>query len=117
MNTLKPSNAVPKHEIDANGHQWWTLNNLMHREDGPAVIYVRGSTRWYWHGHIHRTNGAATYEAFSGTKSYYIMGKHYGCMYEWAEAALKWEQPHKTDFSAEEIEQKVQQVLTNDVLN
>lgn len=31
----------------------------LHREDGPAVIFDNGDTRWYLHGERHRLDGPA----------------------------------------------------------
>ena len=28
----------------------WFLNNLLHREDGPAIEWADGSREWYWRG-------------------------------------------------------------------
>ena len=37
----------------------WLVNGVLHREDGPAVIYPDGTEQWYLNGRLHRTNGPA----------------------------------------------------------
>jgi len=49
---------------------------LLHRIDGPAVIFVDGSKGWYKNGHLHRLNGPAIIYA-CGTKFWYIKGKEF----------------------------------------
>ena len=41
--------------IDSNGSKFYMLNNIFHREDGPAVIYAKELyfpvwQRWFLHG-------------------------------------------------------------------
>lgn len=52
----------------------YTLNGLLHREDGPALIYPRSSLFWYKHGKMHRTDGPAAIWA-SGTMTWFKNGK------------------------------------------
>ena len=37
----------PKCEILRNGTKEWRLNDKLHREDGPAVVYPNGTKVWY----------------------------------------------------------------------
>lgn len=37
----------------------WHLGDLLHREDGPAVIRSNGTEVWYRFGKIHREDGPA----------------------------------------------------------
>lgn len=37
----------------------WSLNDVLHRDDGPAVIFNTGREEWYQHGKLHRNNGPA----------------------------------------------------------
>ena len=103
---------------DRHGHIWWKLSNgKLHREDGPAVEYADGGESWYRFDVPHRTDGYAIIDVADDVKSFYILGKRYDDVYEWAEAALQYEHPddwHK--FTDEEIEGKVQQALANDLL-
>ena len=41
------------------GHQEWHRNGKHHREDGPSVIYPDGRQYWYEDGKIHREDGPA----------------------------------------------------------
>lgn len=41
------------------GVDMWFLNDLLHREDGPAVDDVRGNCEWWLHGKRHREDGPA----------------------------------------------------------
>jgi hypothetical protein len=37
----------------------WYRNGLIHRDDGPAIIYHNGGEVWYQNGQIHREEGPA----------------------------------------------------------
>ena len=43
----------------SNGESWWYKNNLLHREDGPAVEYKDGRKEWWINGKRHRKDGPA----------------------------------------------------------
>jgi hypothetical protein len=43
----------------SNGSTRWYLNGKLHREDGPASIWVEGRQNWYLNGERHRTDGPA----------------------------------------------------------
>lgn len=45
--------------VDDAGVTRWTLDGVLHRDDGPAVIWADGSTGWYRHGVLHRDDGPA----------------------------------------------------------
>ena len=49
----------PVCETDIWGNNRWYLNERLHREDGPAVIYANGTQLWYIDGNMHRINGPA----------------------------------------------------------
>lgn len=57
--------------LQANGDKVWFKDNILHREDGPAVIRANGTRQWYINGKIHRENGPAV-EAAHGNKGWYI---------------------------------------------
>lgn len=44
------------------GHVFWTLNGVLHRDDGPAVILANVREEWYQHGLRHRDDGPAVIE-------------------------------------------------------
>jgi hypothetical protein len=46
-------------KIDEVGNQRFFKDELLHREDGPAVIFVSGSKEWYFEGERHRDGGPA----------------------------------------------------------
>ena len=68
------------------GTQYWYLNDLHHREDGPALIYTDGTQYWYLYGnnmseeeHKRRTNptkelSVAEIEALLGYKVKIVKG-------------------------------------------
>ena len=41
------------------GEQHWWFDGNIHRTDGPAIVYVDGSVEWRQHGQIHRVDGPA----------------------------------------------------------
>ncbi len=45
--------------IWADGTTTWCLNNKIHRDDGPAIIEPDGSQYWYKKGLMHRDDGPA----------------------------------------------------------
>ena len=44
---------------DPDGVLNWYLNELLHRENGPAVLWPDGTQFWYLNGLLHRTDGPA----------------------------------------------------------
>ena len=56
------------------GENQWCQNGLLHRTDGPAVLWADGTKLWYQNGLRHRTDGAAV-EWPSGNKVWYINGE------------------------------------------
>ena len=61
-------------KIDTDGTRFWYLNNMLHREDGPAIEYAGGDKFWYLNDKLHREDGPAI-EYASGTKLWYLNGK------------------------------------------
>ena len=47
------------HVKHPNGSQSWRLNNVFHREDGPAYTAANGYRAWYLHGKLHKVDGPA----------------------------------------------------------
>lgn len=47
------------HKIWEDGSETWHLNGFLHREVGPAVIYLNGRKEWWINGKRHRKNGPA----------------------------------------------------------
>jgi hypothetical protein len=59
--------------ITADGSQRWYKDNLLHREDGPAMEHSNGTKFWCINDRFHRTDGPAIEFAF-GDKEWYIDG-------------------------------------------
>lgn len=51
-------------------------NNLLHRENGPAIECENGTTVWCLNGKKHREDGPAVMDA-KGTLEYWIHGTQY----------------------------------------
>lgn len=66
--------SQPEMRINELGTKSWFLNDLLHREDGPAVEYENGTKVWYLNGLEHREDGPAV-EYPVGTKLWYLKGK------------------------------------------
>ena len=49
---------------------------LLHRENGPAIIWTTGSTAWYQNDKPHREDGPAS-EFADGRKFWFLKGKQY----------------------------------------
>ena len=49
---------------------------ILHREDGPAIEWITGSTSWYFNDKRHRIDGPSTNYVDTGAKSWYINGVH-----------------------------------------
>jgi len=60
--------------IDIKGGQYWYIYGLKHREDGPAKIMPNGTQYWYIDGKKHREGGPAVIYP-DGEQSWYINGK------------------------------------------
>ena len=45
--------------IDKIGTKRYYLNDILHREDGPAIEYANGEKHWYKNGKLHRDDGPA----------------------------------------------------------
>lgn len=61
--------------VDRNdGTKIWYKNGKIHRENGPALEYSNGDKRWYKHGIMHRQDGPAMINA-DGSEEWYYHGK------------------------------------------
>ena len=60
--------------VHANGYKAWFINGKRHREDGPAVEYPNGDKSWYINGKRHREDGPAI-DDVNGYKEWFINGK------------------------------------------
>jgi len=59
------------------GNKYYYLNNVLHREDGPAVEYTTGTKHWYKDGLLHREDGPAI-EHYLGYKAWWLKHSKYG---------------------------------------
>ena len=64
-------------EIDSSGNQFYYINKVLDREDGPAAEYTDGTKVWYKNGQWHREDGPA-YQGISAYKEWCLNGKCYG---------------------------------------
>lgn len=48
---------------------------LLHREDGPAIMYSDGYQEWRSYGALHRKDGPARIDPVDNTQDWYVMGK------------------------------------------
>ena len=60
--------------IHENGTLSYHINGKRHREDGPALIYWTGSVEYYIEDKLHREDGPAII-GLDGTLEYWIEGK------------------------------------------
>jgi len=93
-------------KVDEYGNKRWYLNNLLHREDGPAVEWASGSKEWHLNGKYHRTDGPAI-EWADGYRAWRLNGKRHrsdGPATESVDGTKEWwikdEQLFKEDFSS-----------------
>ena len=63
--------------INIFGDKFYYVNNVLHREDGPAIEFANGNKLWYKNGELHREDGPAV-EYLNGHKEWFLHGKLYG---------------------------------------
>jgi len=98
-------------KVYENGHKEWYLNDVLHREDGPAIESADGTKSWYLNGERHREDGPAI-EWASGDKFWYLNGKlHHedGPAIEWAYGTKFWY------LNGEEVTEEEHRLLTRPV--
>ena len=61
---------------DLYGSKVWYKNDLLHRDDGPAIESANGGKQWYKNGKLHRDDGPARIWA-DGKKEWWINGDKY----------------------------------------
>ena len=61
----------------SNGDKWWYKNGLLHREDGPAVEKANGTKYWCKNDKLHREDGPAV-SYFNGNTSWYVNDNCFG---------------------------------------
>ena len=77
-----------------NGTKEWWVNGKRHREDGPAIERSDGTKEWRHHGLLHRIDGPAI-ERSDGTKEWWVNEKLHrgdGPAIEYANGTSAWYQ-------------------------
>ena len=74
MNVILPRNG----RIFVSGNYLWYKDGILHREDGPAIVYAVGTKYWFINGKLHRVDGPAI-EWTDGTKMWYLDGEQIEC--------------------------------------
>jgi hypothetical protein len=69
--------------INEYGTKFYYLNDLLHREDGPAFDCPNGDKAWLIHGEYHREDGPAI--ECDGYKAWHLEGKYYSEQNYWKE--------------------------------
>ena len=69
--------------IYRDGKEEWYQNGLLHRKNGPAIIYRDGKEEWYQNGLLHRNPGPAIIYG-NGKKEWYLYGKRHNLPYKMA---------------------------------
>ena len=64
-------------KIDKRGTKRYYVNNVLHREDGPAIEKSNGTKFWYKNGKLHREDGPAIESAY-GHQCWYLNDICYG---------------------------------------
>jgi len=64
--------------IDKYGDKRWYKDDLLHREDGPAVECTIGNKYWFIEDKLHRVDGPAI-ERIHGDKWWYYQGRYIDC--------------------------------------
>lgn len=68
-----PEYFTGKIEYD-DGGEYWFVNGILHREDGPAVIRFDGQQRWFYNNLLHRSDGPAIVHS-EGYKTWFLRGE------------------------------------------
>jgi hypothetical protein len=74
-NLLHNENGPALIDID---HKIWAIEGKYHRLDGPAIEYNNGYKAWFVNGNLHRLNGPAI-ELIDSNKGWFINGFRVGC--------------------------------------
>ena len=75
-------------KIDNSNTIRYYLNNLLHRDNGPAVEFAEGDKWWYKNGLLHRTDGPAV-EYPIELKFWYLNNICYGCNSDFSPSSWK----------------------------
>jgi len=85
--TVKSQSELPQgytgHAKLTDGTQYWYKNSKVHREDGPAEIWLDGTQWWYKNGKLHREDGPAV--IYDNGTQYWLNDKYYSRKDYWCE--------------------------------
>ena len=80
-------------DVDHNGtRRYRNSADLLHRDEGPAIVYKDGSEKWYQNGELHCTTGPAVIWAY-GDLEWWQNGKQHredGPAVEWHNGSKFW---------------------------
>lgn len=66
-----------KLDIDSDGtERWGSADGLLHRLDGPALIFPNGDAHWFKNGQLHRLDGPAVVYR-SGCEEWWVHGERH----------------------------------------
>lgn len=66
-------------------YRYYNKNRLLHREDGPALVFRSGAMGWFINGLNHRIDGPAI-EYHNGKVEYALNGRFYQNREDWFSA-------------------------------
>ena len=67
------------------GYMEWRLDGELHRDDGPAIKNLDGSEKWYQHGKLHRENAPAVIKLDARDQVIYEVWYR-----KWSESSRRW---------------------------
>lgn len=82
---MKKENSSSVYMVEHQSSRVWYKENLLHREDGPAIERINGDKGWFVNGLRHREDGPAV-EYANGNKHWWLYGKKFETKEEWLEA-------------------------------
>ena len=74
--------------IDEHGTKRYYINNVLYREDGPAIEYTNGDKHWFKNGMLHREDGPAI-ELNNGNMAWFFEDHFYGVNIEFTNESWK----------------------------
>ena len=69
---------VELHISMASSKRWYNNELLLHRLNGPAIVYLNGTKYWCWKNRIHILDGPAI-EFSCGEFEWYYQGRQIKC--------------------------------------
>ncbi|MBU9391509.1 hypothetical protein KTE71_28870 [Burkholderia multivorans] len=117
----KVRNGRHTETIEGNEFAFWYEDNILHREDGPAVESSDGYKAWKINGEYHRVGGPAVVHA-NGDKDWYLRGVQHredGPAFEASNGYREWwingEELTEDEFNAYLAKKKLNEALQSDL--